>query len=49
MAHNYCVGTDEEKEAWIVSHIRVEFRNGYREVMGLPVNEKDPISKSNKV
>lgn len=35
----------EEIEKWIVERIKAEYRNGYRELVGLPVNEKDPPVK----
>lgn len=40
MKHDYCEGTDEEKEKWIVKCIKAELRNGYREVVGIPLKEK---------
>ena len=48
MKHDYCEGTAEEKEEWIIKHIKVEFRNGYREVVGLPIDKKDPMPKGKK-
>ena len=46
MKHDYCKGTPEEMEKWIVDRVKVEFRNGYREALGLPINEKEPLVKS---
>lgn len=39
--HDYCEGTPEEMEKWIIEHIKPEFRNGYREVVGLSIKEKE--------
>jgi hypothetical protein len=41
MKHDYCEGTPEEMEKWIVNHIKREFRNGYREACNLPRKEED--------
>lgn len=41
MEHDYCEGTPEYMEKWIIAHIRPEFRNGYREVVGLPIKKKE--------
>lgn len=48
MKHDYCEGTDEEKEKWIVTRIRPEYRNGYCEVVGLPIKEKEDEHRESK-
>jgi hypothetical protein len=44
--HDYCEGTDKEKEQWIVTHIKPQYRNGYREVMNIPLKEKEDEIKT---
>ena len=49
MEHDYCKGMPEEMEEQIVRRIKIEYRNGYCEVVGLPLNESESMPKEDRI